>query len=365
MSASPWEIKDVDEDHVPAPSGQAVDDDSWSDDEGPSGVVAFKRRGGPVTQRARRAQGKSHRVGATQLTGTVMEVSGRLSRVNTGQGALLCGLRGNVQSGSAGYTGALAAGDEVTVTPDGAGGGIVESVAPRRSMLVRPDVHLGHRQQVLVANADQLLVVAAWADPPMWPELVDRYFITAQRFGLEPLLCMNKSDLAPSDEECLADLEPYVAAGYRTFLSSAVSGRGMEELRRALQGKVTILAGLSGVGKSSLLTTLQPELQLRTGGIADYHMGRHTTSQARLYPLDGGGYVADTPGVREFGLYGLTRPELADYYPEMHVLTGKCRYANCTHLDEEGCAVQATVERGEISAERYASYEKIWWSLKE
>lgn len=359
MSASPWEIKDVDED-----GSQALYDDAWSDDEAPSGVESFRRRGRAGSHRTPSAAA-SLRAAAVRLTGTVTEVTGRLSRVNTAQGVLLCGLRGTVQAGSAGYTGALAAGDEVTVTPDGAGGGIVESVAPRRSMLVRPDVHLGHRQQVLVANADQLLVVAAWADPPMWPELVDRYFITAQRFGLEPLLCMNKSDLAPSDEECLADLEPYVAAGCRTFLSSAVNGRGIEELRRALQGKVTILAGLSGVGKSSLLTTLQPELQLRTGEIADYHMGRHTTSQARLYPLDGGGYVADTPGVREFGLYGLTRSELADYYPEMSALTGKCRYANCTHLDEEGCAVQSAVERGEISAERYASYEKIWWSLKE
>jgi ribosome biogenesis GTPase len=328
-------------------------------------VVAFKRHDGLGSHRTPRGPAPPRRPGALRLTGTVTEVSGRLSRVYTEQGLLLCGLRGMVQAGSAGFTGALAAGDEVTVTPNGAGGGIVESIAPRRSMLVRPDVHLGHRQQVLVANADQLMVVAAWRDPPMWPELVDRYLITAQRFGLEPVICMNKSDLAPAIEECMADLAPYAAAGYRVLVTSVTTGQGMEELRTILEGKVTILAGLSGVGKSSLLTALQPDLQLRTGAIADYHMGRHTTSRARLYPLDGGGYVADTPGVREFGLYGLTRAELADYYPEMKSLAGACRYPNCAHLDEERCAVRLAAESREISDERYASYQKIWWSLKE
>ena len=257
----------------------------------------------------------------------------------------------------------VAVGDEVLVSEDGAGTGLVEAVLPRRSVLARPDVFYSHLQQVIVANADQLLIVASWREPAIWLELIDRYLITAERSHLPAVICINKMDLVEDEAECARTLEPYRQLGYRLVWTSAVTSAGIDELRSVLHNRTTVLAGLSGVGKSSLLMAVQPSLQLRVGAVSDKRQGRHTTSQTTLLRLGDGGSVVDTPGIREFGLSGLRRPELVDFFPEMAALAPNCRFHNCSHLNEPDCAVQAALGNGKIAASRYHSYRQIFETL--
>ena len=297
-------------------------------------------------------------------TGLVVEVSTSLCRVEIDGSVLLCTLRGSLTAADSGFTNAVAVGDQVIVSPNGSGQGVVESIQPRRRVLARPDVFLPHRQQVLVANADQLLAVTSWAEPAFWPELLDRYLIAAERHGLLALICLNKVDLAASLDECRATLEPYRRLGYPVIFSSTLTGLGVAELRSALAGHLTVLAGLSGVGKSSLLKSIQPSLPLRIAAVSGrHHEGRHTTTQASLIQLQDG-VVVDTPGIREFGLSGLAPSELSAYYPEL-ASVGPCRFPNCTHMHEPDCAVRVAVGQGRISRMRYESYVKIRESLGE
>jgi len=163
---------------------------------------------------------------------------------------------------------------------------------------------------------------------------------------------------------CHAQIEPYRRLGYRVVLTSALTGLGVDELREILHAKMTVLAGLSGVGKSSLLAAVEPGLDLRTRAVSKHlHGGKHTTSQVNLYELGPGGYVADTPGIREFGLSSLARSELVSHYPEITSRAAECRFADCTHTHEPGCAVKRAVRKGAVSATRYQSYRQILGSL--
>lgn len=292
--------------------------------------------------------------------GLVVEVASSLCRVELRGATLLCSLRGGLSACDSGYTNVVAVGDEVLVGEGSEGQGVVEAVLPRRSALARPDVFRTHLRQVVVANVDQLLIVASWREPALWFELVDRYLVAAARSGLAPVICLNKIDLAGDVAACQAALAPYEALGQRIVLASAVTGSGVAELCTLLVGRTTALAGLSGVGKSSLLAAVQPGLDLRTGGVsARRHEGRHTTTQVTLHRLAGGGHVVDTPGIREFGLAGLRRAELMRYYPEIAAAARACRFADCTHDGEPGCAVGDAVQGGHIATVRLESYHKI------
>lgn len=298
--------------------------------------------------------------------GVVLEVSQGLCRVelDSGGGILLCHLRGSLSAAETGFTNVVAVGDEVLVSQDGSGKGVVEAVRPRRSALARPDVFLPHLQQVIVANPDQLLIVSSWQEPPLWLELLDRYLIAAERNHLPVVICINKMDLVEDEAECSATLQPYRALGYELMLTSALTGRGIEALHRRLRDRTTVLAGLSGVGKSSLLTAIQPDLALRVNAVSETSgEGRHTTTQASLIRLEARTAVIDTPGIREFGLSGLSGPELTGFYPEFAAEAGRCRFADCVHIHEPDCAVKAGVEQGTISASRYHNYRKILKTL--
>jgi ribosome biogenesis GTPase len=227
-------------------------------------------------------------------------------------------------------------------------------------------VYYSHLQQVIAANLDQLLVVAAWREPAFWPELVDRYLIMAERNRLAPIICVNKIDLAEDAAACRAALRPYTRLGYEVIFASALTGAGLDELRSLLHGRTTVLAGLSGVGKSSLLSAAQPGLQLRTHEVSERrHEGQHTTTQATMVRLDAGGYVVDTPGIREFGLGGLHRRDVSRFYRELTLIGVHCRFDDCSHSGEPGCAVKPAVRAGWISAVRYDSYCKIRATLPE
>jgi len=296
--------------------------------------------------------------------GIVVEVSTSLCRVDLSGRSLVCSVRGSLSAEETGYTNVVAVGDEVMVSENGLGQGVVEAVLPRRSVLARPDVFYDHLQQVIVANADQLLIVASWRDPVIWLELIDRNLIAAQRYDLIPIICVNKIDLAEDMAICRASLQPYLDLGYRVLFTCALTGQGVDKLREVLRGQATVLVGLSGVGKSSLLSAVQPGLELRTGQVSEYSgQGRHTTAQVVLHRLEMGGFVVDTPGIREFGLSGLKQSELARFYPEIAAVAGGCRFDDCAHIYEPGCAVKAAVQQGRVSATRYHSYEKIYHTL--
>jgi ribosome biogenesis GTPase len=211
-------------------------------------------------------------------------------------------------------------------------------------------------EQVIVANPDQAVFVFSCADPPPNFRVLDRFLVVAERQAIPALICANKMDLveAQSAREAFA---VYQAIGYPVLFTSAKRGRGIGALRKALTGKLNVLSGPSGTGKTSLLNALQPGLGLRTRAVrAKTRKGHHTTVVPELLPLEGGGFVADTPGLRSVGLWDIEPEELDAYFPEIRPLVEGCAFSDCTHLHEPGCAVIAAVERGAIDPERYDSY---------
>lgn len=285
-----------------------------------------------------------------------------------GHGEVRCTLRGALyeQAESSGETRPVAAGDHVRVTLDGSGG-VVEEILPRRSRLARPESGGGKRGrvrrnvQVIAANVDRLIVVAALDDPPFRPGLVDRFLVAAASHGLHPLLVLNKVDLAQSrpglDREVAAD---YRRWGYDLIATSTVSGEGLDALRTRMAEGISLLVGHSGVGKSSLANAISPGLQLATGAVADYHgRGKHTTTAVTLLPLTGGGWLVDSPGIREFGVADLSPSDLARLYPGFGERPEHCRFNDCLHRNEPGCAVRAALAAGELAAERHESYLRL------
>ena len=245
--------------------------------------------------------------------------------------------------------------------------GVIEEVLPRERAFVRqmPPAEgrradkLPDREEVIIANPDQVVFVFACAEPAPRLKMLDRFLVIAEFAHIPPLVCANKIDLVPR-RQAREMFGLYEAIGYPVFYTSATEGRGLEELRRALTGKVSALTGPSGVGKSSLLNALQPGLGLAVKAVSGATTkGRHTTVASEMFPLDGGGYVADTPGVRQIGLFNIEPAELDGYFPEMREYIGQCRFSDCRHFDEPGCAVRRAVEGGDIWYERYESYLRL------
>ena len=300
--------------------------------------------------------------GNTALVTAVAGMSARIERDGVEHSATIRGLLTEIDTG---YINPVAVGDRVTVSDDGSGSWAIENVLPRRTVLARPDPFLAPRQQVVATNVDQILIVSSWREPDLWPELIDRYLIAAGLSEIEPIICINKADLIEDLSAYQAEMRIYVDMGYRLILTSVIAGLGIEELRDALSHKLSVVVGLSGTGKSSLMSAVQPDLDIRIGDVSDAHgQGRHTTTQSVLYRLDAGGYVADTPGIREFGLAGLTLGELPLYYPEIDELASECRFSNCSHIEEPECAVRSAEEDASISPSRAASYRAVFDELQ-
>lgn len=278
--------------------------------------------------------------------------------VQTDQGTVVCQLRGRLKKHrSAGDI--IALGDHVRIQLQNDGTGSIEEIAPRQTALVRSaPTARGVYRQVLLANPDQAVFVFACAQPEPHLRMLDRFLIVAEQQGIPPLVVANKIDLATP--EVIQKFETYPPLGYPVIFTSARTGQGIDELRERLVGKLSALAGPSGVGKSSLLNAVQPELGLAVREVSQAtEKGRHTTVIRQLFPLDAGGYVADLPGMRMLSLWDIQPEELDGYFPELRNLVQECLYNDCNHQNVPGCAVIEAVNRGTVSHERYESYLRL------
>lgn len=272
-------------------------------------------------------------------------------------------MRGRIYGKLRGATRPVAVGDNVEFRPTGPGEGAIEKIGPRRTKLSRPGIEKLGKEQVIATNVDLAIVVAAMSKPVFTPGLVDRILIASRAGGLDSLLCINKCDDGErgSIDECV---EAYREIGIEVLFTSAVRGDGIDTLRDRMTDVTSVLSGQSGVGKSSLINAVQPGMQLKVAEIGEKTgKGRHTTTSVSLLPLNVGGFVVDTPGVREFGLWDVNAEDFHGFFPEIIELADSCRFANCSHTHEPGCAVKDAVERGDIREVRYESYTRILETL--
>lgn len=292
------------------------------------------------------------------MKGTVLQGTGGQWHVRAEDGSThIAALRGRVK-----HVGGekLAVGDDVTLELDpGDGTATILNILPRRSSLARRNPGGMHGSRTIVANVDQVVVVFALVHPEPNEKMLDRFLVIAEANELLARVIINKTDLG-AEEEARRRFDSYAALGYPVHYTSAVTGHGLDEIHQALKGRVSALSGPSGVGKSSLMNALYPGLNLRVGEISEsVNKGRHTTVGALMHPLPDGGYVVDTPGLREVGLWGITVPELDRCFPELGALVGECRFADCRHTVEPDCAIRQALERGTVKRERFESYLKL------
>ncbi|HLJ66405.1 MAG TPA: ribosome small subunit-dependent GTPase A [Chloroflexota bacterium] len=285
-------------------------------------------------------------------------------RVLVGERVVVARAHKRLYQGERTATTAVVIGDRVRLRELADGSGVIEEILPRESELVRGAAGGSRYLDVIAANLDQLVAVHSLREPDLNTARLDRFLLIAEAAEIPAIVVLNKHDLARPAEP--PEVTIYRRAGYPVILTSARAGEHVAELGEALQGKISALVGPSGVGKSSLLNSVQPGLRLRTGEISEATgKGRHTTTTAELLRLDLGGWVADTPGLRELAIREVEPEELDYLYPEFRPFIPDCRFSDCSHHDEPGCAVRAAVERGDIAAGRYESYRRVYQDLVE
>jgi ribosome biogenesis GTPase len=293
----------------------------------------------------------------TTLLGTVLERDGAVYRVSTDEGEVRAVLRGKAKRDSP----RVVVGDRIRLEPEPTGEvyGVV-SVEPRTSLLERR-VPEGRGTRPVAANIDEVLVVTATSDPAPIPQLIDRLLVVAEANSIPAAVVINKTDIDPGH----ALVARCRSAGYTVYPTSVRTGEGIDAFAAALAGRISVVTGPSGAGKSSLLNAVQPGLKLRVREIsAKLRRGKNTTVSAVMLPLDNGGYLVDTPGFSEVGLWGIVPRELASCFPEMRPFIGECRYGDCRHMSEPGCRIQAAADAGEILPDRLESYRILLAELE-
>ena len=298
--------------------------------------------------------------------GLVIRSTGSWYSVKTDTGEFIdCRVKGKLRMKEVRTTNPIAVGDRVefellhdATTKEGVTG-IISGVEPRKNYIIRKASNLSRESQIIAANIDQAYIVVTVNYPVTLPGFIDRYLVSAMAYRIPAALVFNKLDLYnEKDYEKLEEyLQTYESIGYKCFQVSAEKNFNINLLQDDIQGKISLFSGLSGVGKSSILNRIDPDLKLKTGIISDHHQqGKHTTTFAEMFETNEGTFIIDTPGIRGFGVIDMEKEEIPHYFPEMFGLLDQCRFFNCTHTHEPGCAVKTAYENGDIPASRYESY---------
>jgi len=298
------------------------------------------------------------------LEGLVIKSTGNLIRVRLGDGSVLdCVLKGRFKITDIKHTNPVAIGDRVLIeTERREGTGLIKKILPRENYIIRKATKLSKVSHIIAANLDHAYLIVTLAKPRTSTGFIDRFLVTATGYYIKASLVFNKIDLYGHELLGLLDelRSVYEKAGYSCFAVSALKGTNLEELRGVLKGRINLFSGHSGAGKSALINALEPGLDIRTSEISEVHLkGMHTTTFAEMHELSGGGFIVDTPGIKEFGLIDFEQAEIPRCFPEMEKFLPYCQYKNCTHTHEPGCAVKTALDSGEISHLRYNSYLSI------
>ena len=293
--------------------------------------------------------------------GIVIRATGSWYEVLNGSEKINCRIRGKLRLKGVRSTNPVVGGYGVRCLSDQNGEWVIYDIVPRRNYIIRRASNLSKESHIIAANIDRAMIVVTLIEPVTALEFVDRFLITCEAYKVPATILLAKIDLLAESPEAVAQFhEIYESAGYEVIDISATEGIGIERVKSMLDGKVTLISGNSGVGKSTLVGKIDPTLDIRTGEISEsFHKGKHTTTFSTMYPIGQGGYIIDTPGIKGFGLIEIDDKELWHYFPEMIATAGECRFYNCTHTHEPGCAVVEAVKEGRISYSRYESYLKI------
>ena len=294
-------------------------------------------------------------------TGLVIRNTGSWYTVKTDDGGQLidCKIKGNFRLKGIRSTNPVAVGDHVTLVPNNEGTAFITEIADRRNYIIRKASNLSKQSHIIAANVDQAMLVVTVNYPQTSTTFIDRFLASAEAYRIPVVLIFNKVDILDDDELRYLDMmiNLYETVGYECRSISAERGDGVETVMQLLEGKVTVLSGNSGVGKSTLINRLLPDANLRTAEISNAHnTGMHTTTFSEMLPLPSGGYIIDTPGIKGFGTFNIEPEELSGYFKEIFRFSRDCRFSNCTHTHEPGCAVLKAVEDHYIAASRYQSY---------
>lgn len=297
--------------------------------------------------------------------GVVIKSTGSLYLVRIGSDEVIpCKIKGSLRTKSIKSTNPVAVGDQVLLAfQKNDQFGIISEVLDRKNYIIRKSSNLSRQTHVIAANIDQALLIVTIIRPRTTLRFIDRFLATAEAYRIPAILVFNKIDLYGKEEnaELASTLNIYEKIGYRCLKVSALTGQGMEGFDDILSGRVSLLSGNSGVGKSSLINRMEPSLNLKTEKISDYHLkGKHTTTFSEMHKLSNGGFIIDTPGIKGFGLVNMDKDEIFHFFPEIFKISHQCKYYNCLHTSEPGCAVMEALRNDQINLSRYESYYSIF-----
>lgn len=300
-----------------------------------------------------------------RMRGLVLRSTGAWYEVKAEDGTIWqCRIRGKFRTKGLRTTNPIAVGDQVQIEPEEVEGqAVIKEIEPRKNYIIRKSVNLSKEAHIVASNVDQAFLFATLKLPRTSAGFIDRFLVTAEAYTIEAIVVFNKIDLLDeAEKEELANfVNTYESIGYKVRQISAETGEGTLELYAEMAGKTNMLTGHSGVGKSTFINKVDPDLDIKTAEISElYKKGKHTTTYAEMHLLKNGGYIIDTPGIKGFGIVDIPKEEIHHHFPEMFALLPDCKFHNCLHIDEPKCAVKAAVERGEIPASRYKSYATMY-----